>query len=54
MHECPICGQACDCCGDDLWNDAEAANCEHDCGEMYSEDYDCDDADTGDLDGEAT
>lgn len=33
MHECPNCGQACDCCGDDLWNDLEAEHCECDCWE---------------------
>ena len=31
MHECPICGQACDCIGDDTWDDTEAYECEHDC-----------------------
>lgn len=37
MHECPICGQACDCIGDDTWNDLEALECCHDC-----EDFDSD------------
>ena len=31
MHECPNCGQACDCIGDDTWDDTEAAECECDC-----------------------
>ena len=31
MHECPNCGQACDCIGDDTWDDSEAIDCEHDC-----------------------
>lgn len=37
MHECPECGQACDCIGDDTWNVLESAHCTHDC------DYDYDD-----------
>jgi hypothetical protein len=31
MHECPNCGQACDCIGDDTWDDTEAAECECQC-----------------------
>lgn len=31
MHECPYCGQACDCIGDDTWCDAEAEFCQCDC-----------------------
>ena len=31
MHECPNCGQACDCIGDDTWNDLESLECECDC-----------------------
>lgn len=31
MHECPKCGQACDCIGDDTWDDTESAFCECDC-----------------------
>jgi hypothetical protein len=31
MHECPNCGQACDCIGDDTWNDLEALECECQC-----------------------
>lgn len=33
MHSCPECGQSCDCDGEDHWNDAAAAECEHDCEE---------------------
>ena len=25
MHECPNCGQACDCIGDDTWDDSKLA-----------------------------
>lgn len=25
MHECPVCYQACDCDGDDLWTDRYVA-----------------------------
>ena len=43
MHVCPNCGQACDCIGDDTWDDTEAAHCEHDCEcfeeEAFDEDW---------------
>lgn len=29
MHECPDCGQACDCDGEDTWLDED--ECEHLC-----------------------
>ena len=35
MHDCPQCGQACDCDGDDTYcmsNEWVWENCEHDCG----------------------
>ena len=31
MHECPDCALACDCDGDDTWNDAAAGACIHFC-----------------------
>ena len=31
MHECPDCGLACDCDGEDLWNDEAARECDHGC-----------------------
>jgi hypothetical protein len=31
MHECPDCGQVCDCTGDDTWMDCESDTCEHEC-----------------------
>lgn len=31
MHECPECGQACDCDGEDVWNDYAGRTCRHDC-----------------------
>ena len=43
MHECPRCGQACDCIGDDLWNVAEAEFCECDCEDEDFCDFDGDD-----------
>ena len=49
MHECPRCGQACDCIGDDLWNDLEAEFCECEC-EWLEDNVDGDD----DYDLEAT
>lgn len=41
MHECPECGMACDCDGEDLWNDAAAKNCTHECedDEEYEEGF---------------
>ena len=51
MHECPRCGQACDCIGDDLWCDAEAEFCECDCED---EDDDLCDFDGDDDFGEVT
>ena len=43
MHECPDCGQACDCDGEDTWNDydsPDAKNCTHDCEEYEEDDLD--------------
>lgn len=32
MHECPQCGQACDCDGEDVWHDYPYnLNCTHEC-----------------------
>jgi hypothetical protein len=33
MHECPACQRVCDCDQDDLWNDAHAKYCSHDCAD---------------------
>jgi hypothetical protein len=43
MHECPECGQACDCDGEDVWNDYASLDCEHDCEdeEDADDDYEC-------------
>jgi hypothetical protein len=51
MHECPDCGQTCDCDMDDTWfDDFETyLHCSHDCEEdcddfeddLYPEDDDC-------------
>ena len=38
MHECPDCGQACDCDSDDLWRDAPI-DCECAC-EDFMDEYD--------------
>lgn len=45
MHECPNCGQACDCIGDDTWDDNESAHCRHECEDDLANDdvYDGDD-----------
>lgn len=42
MHECPDCGQACDCDGEDTWYDfdsPEAMCCEHECEEFDDDEY---------------
>lgn len=44
-HECPDCGQACYCDGDDTWMDSGSEACEHGCEEGV--DYDVDDAPAG-------
>jgi len=51
MHECPMCNQACDCDGEDLWQEApDDCQCEcldddldewdRDDDEWFSEDWD--------------
>jgi hypothetical protein len=48
MHECPKCGQACKCLGDDTWDDTEADECQCACEDWeYEEHYD---PDYGDFD----
>lgn len=47
MHECPICGQACDCDGEDTWygypyNMDCTCNCEEEERDNYDDDYDDD------------
>lgn len=47
MHECPNCGQACDCIGDDTWDCLESLGCTCDCkwlednmeGDGWDDDY---------------
>lgn len=41
MHECPDCGQACDCDGEDVWTDYNR-NCAHICKEDDDDFYDDD------------
>ena len=50
MHECPECGQACDCDGEDTWNSGLQIylNCTHDCQE-FDDDSDNDDFDYEDF-----
>lgn len=42
MHECFLCGQACDCDGEDVWH-SMYADCVHECEE---DDYETDDYET--------
>lgn len=40
MHECPRCGQACDCDGEDLWHSypaREVLECTCECEDMEEE-----------------
>lgn len=39
MHECPICGELCDCDGEDIYD------CHHNCDELEEFDDDDDDFD---------
>ena len=39
MHECPDCGQACDCIGDDTWDFLESFYCTHECDERDEDDF---------------
>lgn len=51
MHECPECGMACDCDGEDVWNDAPP-DCNHECDIQYDEgDDDMSDESEQDLEG---
>jgi hypothetical protein len=43
MHDCPGCNQACDCDGEDHWNDAASEDCTHDCDEFDEPDRDDED-----------
>ncbi len=41
MHECPECGQTCDCDGEDTWNDVGSSdwlNCSHECEDFEEDD----------------
>jgi len=37
MHECPECGEACDCDSEDMWFDESSEVCEHECEEEEEE-----------------
>lgn len=50
MHECPVCGQACDCDGEDTWLDAPL-DCDHDCDECDEVGFD-DEFFDGELEGD--
>lgn len=39
MHECPDCGQTCDCDGEDVWNDWAGRTCRHACDEEDADLY---------------
>jgi len=40
MHECPECGQACDCDGEDVWNEYAGLECVHECEDDSDTDID--------------
>ena len=50
MHECPDCGQACDCDGDDLWRSAPT-HCLCECGDYIEPDDEWPEYDEIDLHG---
>lgn len=40
MHDCPCCGEVCDCDGEDTWVSwPYNRDCEHQCPEPEDEDY---------------
>lgn len=39
MHECPLCGEVCDCDLDDTWGLPVPAKCPHVCEEDSDEDW---------------
>jgi hypothetical protein len=39
MHECPQCGQACACDGEDTWFDEAPDDCECECEDLDNEDF---------------
>ncbi len=41
MHECPFCGEACDCDGEDVWHGADSPaveSCDHECADLGEDD----------------
>ena len=47
MHECPECGQMCDCDGEDIfwdWDTEPAEECTHACDPYNEEDSLCEEA----------
>lgn len=42
MHECPDCGQVCDCDGEDTWSDYAGRTCRHACDEYDRDEYEND------------
>jgi hypothetical protein len=53
MHECPNCQMACDCDGEDTWNDAAAGACYCPCvyAEVEDDDEPCPDCGSLGCDG---
>lgn len=43
MHDCPDCGEACDCDGEDTWVDINDECCDHSCDPDPEDDYEDDD-----------
>lgn len=50
MHDCPECGLACDCDGEDLHHDQAPDDCVHDCDPDDVDEFDVDDEPDNDED----
>lgn len=40
MHECPFCGEVCDCDIEDTWNEEAPTDCPHVCKDESDNDFD--------------
>jgi hypothetical protein len=48
MHDCPVCGEACDCDGEDHFNAFASEECDHRCEQDYDASFEEDGLEFGD------